>query len=184
MHTLYLLNKNIKYSEIEKIRKEIDNIKIEFKYIDGIQNTFLNDENVEVAIRREEISKVVSKYSSIPLIRKYLVSLQKELGKRKKIVVEGRDITTVVFPDAEIKIFMTAEIETRAKRRFEDIKYNNPDLTFSDVLLNLKERDDKDSSRSDSPLRIAEGSEIIDTTHLEIDDQVKKITDLIEKKFS
>ena len=106
------------------------------------------------------------------------------MGKRKQIVVEGRDITTVVFPDAEIKIFMTAEIETRAKRRFEDIKSNNPDVTFSDVLLNLKERDDKDTSRSDSPLRVAEGSEIIDTTHLEIDEQVKKITDLIEKRFS
>lgn len=116
---LYLLRKNINYLEIEKIREEINNIKIEFKYVDGIQNTFLNDENVEDEIRREDISKVVSKYSSIPLIRKHLVSLQKELGKRKQIVVEGRDITTVVFPDAEIKIFMTAEIETRAKRRLK-----------------------------------------------------------------
>ena len=124
----------------------------------------------------------MSKYSSIPLIRKHLVSLQR-IGKRKQIVVEGRDITTVVFPDAEIKIFMTAEIETRAKRRFEDIKSNNPDAAFSDVLLNLKERDDRNTSRSDSPLRVAEGSEIIDTTHLEIDEQVKKITDLIEKDF-
>ena len=114
-------------------------LKIEFDYIDGIQNTFLNGENVENEIRGENISILVSKYSSIPLVRKYLVSLQKELGKEKKIVVEGRDITTVVFPDAEIKIFMTADIETRAKRRFEEIKTNNPETTFSDVLNNLKE---------------------------------------------
>ena len=79
---------------------------------------------------------------------------------------------------------MTADIETRAKRRFEEIKTNNPETTFSDVLNNLKERDTKDSNRLDSPLRVAEGSEIIDTTHLEIDEQVKKIIDLIENKFS
>ena len=144
----------------------------------------MNGENVENEIRGENISILVSKYSSIPLVRKYLVSLQKELGKEKKIVVEGRDITTVVFPDAEIKIFMTADIETRAKRRFEEMKTNNPETTFSDVLNNLKERDTKDSNRLDSPLRVAEGSEIIDTTHLEIDEQVKKIIDLIENKFS
>ena len=155
--TLYFVRKKIDYNELEKIKNEI---------------------------RGENISILVSKYSSIPLIRKYLVSLQKELGKEKKIVVEGRDITTVVFPDAEIKIFMTADIETRAKRRFEEIKTNNPETTFSDVLNNLKERDTKDSNRLDSPLRVAEGSEIIDTTHLEIDEQVKKIIDLIESKFS
>ena len=182
--TLYFVRKKIDYNELEKIKNEIQNIKIEFDYIDGIQNTFLNGENVENEIRGENISILVSKYSSIPLVRKYLVSLQKELGKEKKIVVEGRDITTVVFPDAEIKIFMTADIETRAKRRFEEIKKNNPETTFSDVLNNLKERDTKDSNRLDSPLRVAEGSEIIDTTHLEIDEQVKKIIDLIENKFS
>ena len=182
--TLYFVRKKIDYNELEKIKNEIQNIKIEFDYIDGIQNTFLNGENVKNEIRGENISILVSKYSSIPLVRKYLVSLQKELGKEKKIVVEGRDITTVVFPDAEIKIFMTADIETRAKRRFEKIKTNNPETTFSDVLNNLKERDTKDSNRLDSPLRVAEGSEIIDTTHLEIDEQVKKIIDLIENKFS
>ena len=182
--TLYFVRKKIDYNELEKIKYEIQNIKIVFDYIDGIQNTFLNGENVENEIRGENISILVSKYSSIPLVRKYLVSLQKELGKEKKIVVEGRDITTVVFPDAEIKIFMTADIETRAKRRFEEIKTNNPETTFSDVLNNLKERDTKDSNRLDSPLRVAEGSEIIDTTHLEIDEQVKKIIDLIENKFS
>tara|TARA_B100002051_G_scaffold273157_1_gene311385 strand:- start:73 stop:747 length:675 start_codon:yes stop_codon:yes gene_type:complete len=182
--TLYFVRKKIDYNELVKIKNEIQNIKIEFKYVDGIQNTFLNGENVEDEIRGENISILVSKYSSIPLIRRYLVSLQKELGKEKKIVVEGRDITTVVFPNAEIKIFMTANIETRAKRRFEEIKKNNPETTFSDVLINLEERDTKDSNRLDSPLKVAEGSEIIDTTHLEIDEQVKKITDLIENKFS
>ncbi len=182
--TLYFVRKKIDYNELLKIKNEIQNIKIEFKYVDGIQNTFLNGENVEDEIRGENISILVSKYSSIPLIRRYLVSLQKELGKEKKIVVEGRDITTVVFPNAEIKIFMTANIETRAKRRFEEIKKNNPETTFSDVLINLEERDTKDSNRLDSPLKVAEGSEIIDTTHLEIYEQVKKITDLIENKFS
>ena len=106
------------------------------------------------------------------------------MEKKKKIVVEGRDITTIVFPDAEIKIFMTADIDVRAKRRFEDMKKNNPDITYGDVLKNLTERDSKDSNRKDSPLRVADDAIIVDTSSLEIDEQTKKIIDLIKNKFS
>jgi len=126
----------------------------------------------------------VSKYSSISLIREHLVSIQKEMGKRRKIVVEGRDITTVVFPDAEVKIFMTAEINVRAKRRFQDMKRNNPEVTYGDVLENLSERDKKDSNRKDSPLRVADDAIVIDTSNLEIDEQALKIIDIIKNKFS
>jgi cytidylate kinase len=105
------------------------------------------------------------------------------MGKRKKIVIEGRDITTVVFPDAEIKIFMTADINVRAKRRFEDMKRNNPEITYSDVLENLSERDSKDSNRKDSPLRIANDAIVIDTSDLEINEQAQKIIDIIKNKF-
>ena len=106
------------------------------------------------------------------------------MGSEKKIVVEGRDITTVVFPDAEIKIFMTAEINVRAKRRFEEIKNKNPDTTFADVIKNLQERDTKDSSRKDSPLIISDDAIIIDTSDLEIDEQASQIINLVEQKFS
>ncbi len=182
--TLYFIRKKINYVEKDKIKNHLNQIDIQFKYIEGIQSTFLNDENVEREIRSDKISNLVSKYSSIPEIRRYLVTLQKKLGEKKKIVVEGRDIATVVFPDAEVKIFMTAEIEVRAKRRFQDMKQSNPDITYSDVLNNLMERDLKDSTRKDSPLKVADNSIIVDTTNLEIQEQADKIIDLIEKKFS
>ena len=181
--TLYLLRNKISYDNEDAISNNLSNIIITFKYVDGNQNTFLNNENVEKEIRGDKISNNVSKYSSISIIREHLVSIQKEMGKRKKIVIEGRDITTVVFPDAEIKIFMTADIEVRAKRRFEDMKNNNPEVTYSDVLENLSERDSKDSNRKDSPLRIADEAIVIDTSDLEINEQTHKIIDIIKNKF-
>lgn len=181
--TLYLLRNKISYDNEDAISNSLSNIIITFKYVDGNQNTFLNNENVEKEIRGDKISNNVSKYSSISIIREHLVSIQKEMGKRKKIVIEGRDITTVVFPDAEIKIFMTADIEVRAKRRFEDMKNNNPEVTYSDVLENLSERDSKDSNRKDSPLRVADEAIVIDTSDLEINEQTHKIIDIIKNKF-
>ena len=181
--TLYLLRNKISYDNEDAISNNLSNIIITFKYVDGNQNTFLNNENVEKEIRGDKISNNVSKYSSISIIREHLVSIQKEMGKRKKIVIEGRDITTVVFPDAEIKIFMTADIEVRAKSRFEDMKNNNPEVTYSDVLENLSERDSKDSNRKDSPLRVADEAIVIDTSDLEINEQTHKIIDIIKNKF-
>ena len=181
--TLYLLRNKISYDNEDAIRNNLKNIIITFKYVEGNQNTFLNNENVEMEIRGDKISNNVSKYSSISIIREHLVSIQKQMGKRKKIVVEGRDITTVVFPDAEIKIFMTADIEVRAKRRFEDMKNNNPEVTYSDVLENLSERDSEDSNRKDSPLRVADEAIVIDTSDLEINEQTHKIIDIIKNKF-
>ena len=181
--TLYLLRNKIFYDNEDTISNNLKNINITFKYVDGNQNTFLNNENVEKEIRGDKISNFVSKYSSISIIREHLVSIQKEMGKRKKIVIEGRDITTVVFPDAEIKIFMTADIEVRAKRRFEDMKNNNLEVKYSDVLENLSERDSEDSNRKDSPLRVADEAIVIDTSDLEINEQTHKIINIIKNKF-
>ena len=182
--TLFFKRKNIKPEQIDAIIKNLDKINIEFKYIDNIQCTFLNQENVENDIRNREISSVVSQYSSISQIRKFLVKRQKAMGENKRLVVEGRDITTVVFPDAEIKIFMTANIDIRAKRRFEEMKNDNPDIGFSDIIKNLEDRDNKDSTRKDSPLSISNDGIIIDTSDLEIDEQVYKIINLVKEKFS
>ena len=98
--------------------------------------------------------------------------------------MEGRDITTVVFTDAEVKVFMTADIQVRAKRRFNEMKSKNPDITYSDVIRNLENRDIQDSTRKDSPLKVAEDAFILDTSDLEINDQVDKIINFIETKFS
>ena len=182
--TLYFVNKGISENDTKKIKDELINIIIDFKYVEDNQHIFLNDQDVENEIRSDEISNQVSLFSSNSSIRKFLVNKQKTFGINKNIVVEGRDITTVVFPDAEIKVFMTADIQVRAKRRFNEMKSKNPEITYSDVIKNLEDRDTQDSNRKDSPLVIADDAFILDTSDLEIKDQVDKIINFIENKFS
>ena len=182
--TLYFVNKGVSQNDTKKIKDELNNIIIDFKYVEDNQHIFLNDQDVENEIRYDEISNQVSLFSSNSSIRKFLVNKQKTFGINKNIVVEGRDITTVVFPDAEIKVFMTADIQVRAKRRFNEMKSKNPDITYSDVIKNLEDRDIQDSTRKDSPLMVADDAFILDTSDLEINDQVDKIINFISNKFS
>ena len=182
--TLYFVKNGLSQNDKKKIKDELDKIIIDFKYVEENQHIFLNNHDVENEIRSDEISNQVSLFSSNSSIRKFLVSKQKAFGINKNIVVEGRDITTVVFPDAEIKVFMTADIQVRAKRRFNEIKLKNPDITYSDVIKNLEDRDIQDSTRKDSPLKVADDAFILDTSDLEINDQVDKIIDFISNKFS
>ena len=182
--TLYFVNKGVSQNDTKKIKDELNNIIIDFKYVEDNQHVFLNDQDVENEIRYDEISNQVSLFSSNSSIRKFLVNKQKAFGINKNIVVEGRDITTVVFPDAEIKVFMTADIQVRAKRRFNEMKSKNPDITYSDVIKNLEDRDIQDSTRKDSPLMVADDAFILDTSDLEINDQVDKIINFISNKFS
>ena len=182
--TLYFVNKGTSQNDTKKIKDELNNIIIDFKYVEDNQHIFLNDQDVENEIRSDEISNQVSLFSSNSSIRKFLVNKQKTFGINKNIVVEGRDITTVVFPDAEIKVFMTADIQVRAKRRFNEMKSKNPDITYSDVIKNLEDRDIQDSTRKDSPLMVADDAFILDTSDLEINDQVDKIINFISNKFS
>lgn len=182
--TLYFVNKGVSQNDTKKIKDELNNIIIDFKYVEDNQHIFLNDQDVENEIRSDEISNQVSLFSSNSSIRKFLVNKQKTFGINKNIVVEGRDITTVVFPDAEIKVFMTADIQVRAKRRFNEMKSKNPDITYSDVIKNLEDRDVQDSTRKDSPLMVADDAFILDTSDLEINDQVDKIINFISNKFS
>ena len=182
--TLYFVNKGVSQNDTKKIKDELNNIIIDFKYVEDNQHIFLNDQDVENEIRSDEISNQVSLFSSNSSIRKFLVNKQKTCGINKNIVVEGRDITTVVFPDAEIKVFMTADIQVRAKRRFNEMKSKNPDITYSDVIKNLEDRDIQDSTRKDSPLMVADDAFILDTSDLEINDQVDKIINFISNKFS
>ena len=182
--TLYFVNKGVSQNDTKKIKDELNNIVIDFKYVEDNQHIFLNDQDVENEIRSDEISNQVSFFSSNSSIREFLVNKQKTFGINKNIVVEGRDITTVVFPDAEIKVFMTADIQVRAKRRFNEMKSKNPDITYSDVIKNLEDRDIQDSTRKDSPLMVADDAFILDTSDLEINDQVDKIINFISNKFS
>ena len=181
--TLFFLRNKVDINDINKVKDSLEKISIDFVIKSGIQKIFLNGKCVEDLIRKENISKKVSVISAIPEVRRFLVNIQKEMGLNKKIVVEGRDITTVVFPQAEIKIFMTASLDVRARRRYKEMKISNPDITLDHVSDNLKDRDEKDSSREDSPLLKVDDAYYVDTSFLKLDDQIEKIKTLVYEKF-
>ena len=146
----------------------------------GFAEMYLNDVNVEKEIRTIEVSNFVSKVAEISEVRSKLVEQQQEMGKDKAIVMDGRDIGTVVFPDAELKIFMTASAETRAQRRFDELQAKGDSVTYEEVLKNVQERDYIDTHRDDSPLVIAEDAIEIDNSYLSREEQFQAVLELVE----
>lgn len=144
----------------------------------GFAEMYLNNINVENEIRTIEVSNLVSKIASISEVRSKLVQQQKQYGIEKGVVMDGRDIGTVVFPNAELKIFMTASAEIRAQRRYLELQQKNENVSFDEVLKNVTERDSIDSNRADSPLTIAENAVVIDNSNLTKDEQFTKILNL------
>lgn len=159
----------------EKIISGLKNIKITFKWDEKTEKntTFLNGENIENEIRQLEVSRNVSPISTIAGIRRELVKQQRENGKNKGIVMDGRDIGTVVFPDAELKIFMTASPEIRAQRRYLELKEKGDNVAFEEVLKNVEERDTIDSGREVSPLKKADDAIVLDNSHLNREEQLQ-----------
>lgn len=177
--TLHLMRLGVDVASAPTLEDILDNIRIEFKSIAGKNYTFLNGRNVESDIRSLLVSNKVSEVAAIPAVRRKLVQQQQDMGKFIGIVMDGRDIGTVVFPDAELKIFMTAEPNVRAQRRL--LELNDKKLTVDVVLDNLKQRDYIDSTREDSPLRQAEDAYVMDNTTLSPDEQLNIATDLAQK---
>jgi len=167
---MYAMQNN--YSKDELIA-HLDDIKIHFEFLESTQanTTFLNDKNVENEIRGIEVSNKVSEVATISEIRKELVRQQKEMGKNKGVVMDGRDIGTVVFPNAELKIFMTADPEIRAKRRHDELAAKGDNTSFEAVYDNLQKRDTEDRNRLDSPLLEAEDALILDNTSISREEQ-------------
>ncbi len=160
--------------KLEGVLPEI-NIRFEVNPKTGVAEVLLNDKNVEREIRTLEVSKYVSKIAAISSVRKKLVEQQNEMGKDKGIVMDGRDIGTVVFPNAELKLFMTATAKDRAERRYLELKERGEEVTYEDVLKNVVNRDHIDSTRKDSPLRKASDAIKIDNSNLTLQDQFEQI---------
>jgi cytidylate kinase len=179
--TYYFLSNNVDISDLNAVEKALNSIRISFKSIDGKNTTFLNDENVEEAIRSMEVSNMVSPVAELSIVRRDLVRQQQEMGKSKSVVLDGRDIGTVVFPNAELKIFLTADEKVRADRRFKELTEKGINLNYDDVINNLKERDHIDSTRKDSPLKQAEDAYLLDNTNLNLEESVAYVLKLIEK---
>jgi cytidylate kinase len=150
----------------------------------GFAEMYLNDVNVEKEIRTIEVSNFVSKVAEVSEVRAKLVEQQKEMGRNKAIVMDGRDIGTVVFPDAELKIFMTASAETRAQRRFDELQAKGDSVTYEEVLKNVQDRDYIDTHRDDSPLVIADDAIEIDNSYLSREEQFQAVLELIEEVIS
>jgi cytidylate kinase len=159
----------------------LKNISLEFKFNNelGFAEMYLNGQNVEKEIRTIEVSAYVSKVAEVSEVRSKLVEQQQEMGKNKGIVMDGRDIGTVVFPDAELKIFMTASAATRAQRRFDELVQKGDAVTYEEVLKNVEERDYIDTHRKDSPLVMAEDAVEIDNSHLSREEQFQVVLDLV-----
>lgn len=155
----------------ESLKKELPQINISFGHENGQQYTILNGENVERQIRGMEVSGNVSPISAIGFVRKAMVKLQREMGKKGAIIMDGRDIGTTVFPNAELKIFVTASDEIRARRRFDELKLKGDNPVYEDVLKNVRERDYIDSHRAVSPLRKADDAIVLDNSNLTFQQQ-------------
>lgn len=164
---------------------ELHRIHLSFQFNEtlGFAEMYLNGQNIEKPIRTLEVSNLVSKVAAIPEVRYQLVKQQQLMGEAKGIVMDGRDIGTVVFPNAELKIFMTASPEVRAKRRYEELIQKGDDITYEAVLKNVNERDYIDSNRKDSPLKKASDAIAIDNTSLTIEEQFNTILSLVEKSI-
>ena len=157
----------------ESLRKELPQINISFGHENGQQYTILNGENVERQIRGMEVSGNVSPISAIGFVREAMVKLQREMGKSGAIIMDGRDIGTTVFPNAQLKVFVTASDEIRAQRRFDELKMKGENPVYEDVLKNVRERDYIDSHRAVSPLRKADDAIVLDNSDMSIEEQDK-----------
>ena len=174
---LVMLENNIKLEEVDKIHEILDKISIDF----SAGNVLLNGRNVSKEIRSVEVSNFVSPVSTIDFVREKMVQIQQKLGKNKDVVMEGRDIGTVVFPNADLKIYLDATPEERARRRLEQNLRNNIVSNYEQILEDIKARDYRDSTRKISPLKRADDAIIIDSTNLNIKEVVNKILQLVKK---
>ena len=169
--------------EKERIIETAKNINIEIQHNEENQEIFLDGENVTKEIRTKEVTAFSSLVSSIPEVRETMVNMQRKMAQNKDIIMEGRDITTVVFPNADVKIYLDASLEERAKRRYKENKEKGIQGTFEETLKAMEKRDYDDTHREVAPLRIAEGAVVIDTTKLTIEEVNKKVKEIINEKY-
>ncbi len=176
---LYIIENDIDSDNDDAVKAACDNIDIKIKYVDRVQHIYLNDEDVSTTIRREEVGNMASKVATKKVVREKLLNLQRELAASNDVIMDGRDIGTFVLPNAELKIYLTASVYTRAKRRFDQLveKGETPDL--GKIEEDIEKRDYQDMHRDIAPLKQAEDAILIDTSDMTIEEVVDKIISLI-----
>ncbi len=184
--TLHFLRKSVDLDKPKEIKKALEEIELDFRYneLTHQADMFLNDENVEYLIRDLIVAEKVSDVAAIGEVREFAVAQQQKMGRNKGIIMDGRDIGTVVFPDAELKIFMTADNMVRVERRFKEMYAKNPNITVQEVAENIQMRDYIDSNRAISPLRQAEDAIVIDNTNYTPEEQLEVAYKLAKERIS
>lgn len=187
--TLYALRHNMVENGVvkkEELIGALPDVNIEFRHNDNLNRceTFLNGENVEEEIRQLPVSRNVSQVAVVAEVRAAMVYLQQQMGKNKGIVMDGRDIGTVVFPDAELKIFVTASDSIRAKRRYDELTAKGEKVSYDEILQNVQERDRIDSTRETSPLRKADDALVLDNSHMTREEQLEWAINKVEEKVN
>ncbi|MBQ7105685.1 MAG: (d)CMP kinase [Bacilli bacterium] len=178
----YFLNNNLDLNDIDVVNDNVNDVSIEINYIDGVQHVLLNGEDISSVIRKEEVGNAGSVISTYQVVREKLVEMQQEMAKVQSVVMDGRDIGTVVLPDADVKIYLNADCHERAIRRHKELLEKGITKTLEDVEKDLAERDYRDMNRKNSPLKKADDAIEIDSTSLEIEEVVEKVLNIVREK--
>ena len=179
---LYLMRQGIGKDQTERIREACQGAEISISYVNGEQIVLLGDENVNSLLRTEEVSEMASVSSAIPEVRARLLDLQRELARKNDVVMDGRDIGTVILPDAQVKIFLTARADVRAQRRYLEMKEKGTACEYEEILKDIIERDERDMNRSTSPLKQAEDACLVDSSDLTIEEVTEEILEICRRK--
>lgn len=180
--SLLMLQNGIPLNDAEKIGQECSRAQIDISYENGEQAVFLNGENVDAFLREERVGNAASAVSAVPRVRERLVQLQRELAESVDVVMDGRDIGTVVLPDADLKIFLTASSMVRAERRYRELQEKGIEADLKTIQRDIEERDHRDMTRETSPLRQAEDAVVIDSSMMTVDEVIQNILDLIQSR--
>ncbi|MDF2568231.1 MAG: cmk [Oscillospiraceae bacterium] len=180
---LFMLNQQIDTKEAEKVSSLLKDIKVEIKFINHEQRVFLNDADVSEDIRKPEASMAASDVSAIPSVRDFLFGLQKDIARKNNVIMDGRDIGTVVLPNADLKIFLTASPENRAQRRYDELIAKGFEVQYDTLLEEIRQRDYNDSHREIAPLKQAEDAILVDTTGNELEQSVQILMDVIKENL-
>ncbi len=181
---LYVRSKNVDPKDAEGVSALLPEIDLEVKYENGAQHVYLNGVDHGDAIRTPEMSMYASLVSAIPAVRAFLLEAQKEIARKNSVIMDGRDIGTVILPNADVKIFMTASAECRAKRRYDELIARGQDVKYEDVLAEMNQRDGQDSSRAIAPTKAADDAILFDNSEYTFDESVDKIIEIIKEKVS
>lgn len=179
----YLIKNDIELENIEEVRNSLKNIEIDIEFKDNEQILYLNKEKLVSELRTKEVNSIVSQVSHIPEVRKAMVELQRKIAIGKKMVMDGRDIGTNVFPNADVKIYLDATAEERANRRMKQNKENGIDIPYEEVLANIKFRDNNDKTSEVAPLKKADDAILIDCTEMSLEQLSNKVYEIIEEKM-